>query len=425
MAFLEAPSLRLAWFVVIAVFVSAFLQNQVKFPLEDSNRNDFKHLYLGSRLLVRGESPYPAENLHQEAASIRHPDMRRLNPYVYPPFTGYFFGWLGKMDYDTANTVWFWGSQGLLLLSLCLLWGGVSTFPPLPRMALILGSVAFLFPLYRSTTAGQLNHFLLFLLSCVFALWRLGHKKTAGSVLGLAALIKVQPAFLVIWLAWKREWAALATAVVTVLLLVLIPATRYGLNPYFEYVEIAGQMGYGSSTWSEQGNSFYVDPGNIGVPAFLYRTLAENPMTENWIDLGKGAYYLSVFWALLVFGICLSCCRIRRHDEDPEMEMAVWVLGMLLIPSLFWDHYLVLALPSWLILLSRLGASGVGDWVMVAVAICWAWMGTWIVWSNPAYLSGPGILMLSLTLPPVLLLFGLSAWIARNSHFNRTGRNWQ
>src|SRR3989304_9731981 len=100
---------------------------------------------------------------------------------------------------------WFWGGHLLLLGSLAFFWGGVRVFHPHERAGIMAASVCLLFPLYRSTQAGQLNAVLLFMLSAVFWLWRNGHKQWAGAVLGLAALVKVQPAFLVLWLFRKRE----------------------------------------------------------------------------------------------------------------------------------------------------------------------------------------------------------------------------
>src|SRR3972149_1941900 len=95
------PSQRLAWLIVVSVSLAVYLRIQVQLPLEppNLNRNDLKHLYLGSRILLRGENPYPFAALSEEAALVRHPHMQYLNPYVYPPFTGYLFGWLGKLDY--------------------------------------------------------------------------------------------------------------------------------------------------------------------------------------------------------------------------------------------------------------------------------------------------------------------------------------
>jgi hypothetical protein len=408
----------MAWLIVVSVSLAVYVRLQIQLPLEppNLNRNDLKHLYLGSRILLRGENPYPFEALQKEAEVVRHPHMQYLNPYVYPPFTGYFFGWLGKLDYESAARVWFWGGHLLLLGSLALLWGGMKVFHPMQRAGIMAVSVSLLFPLYRSTQAGQLNAVLLFFLSAVFWLWRNGYKKWAGSALGLAALIKVQPAFLVLWLLRKKEWRALAAAAVAVPVLVLIPATRYGLGPYRDYFEVMGQMRYGSSTWSDQGAAYYVEEGNIGVPALFYRTLSDNPKTEPWVEAGAAAYWLSVIWGLAALLLCWFCCRTGRRDEDPEMEMGAWIWGMLLIPSLFWDHYLVLALPAWFILISRLAESGTSEGTLWITALCWGWISLWFQWFRPENLSGIGLLYLNATLPPVLILFFLSLRMAKTSH---------
>jgi hypothetical protein len=421
-----ATATRHAWLVVLVVLLAVFLQEQVLAPLlnySDQERrayhaNDLKHLYLGGRLLLRGENPYPAESLHLEAARVRHPEMRTLNPYVYPPFAGYFFGWLGEMDYEKAKLLWYWGSQACLLASILLFAYPPSGVPLTGWLAVLAASVAFFAPLGRSVTAGQLNHFLLLLLSLVFFFWRRGGKKAAAALIGLAAMIKVVPGFFVLWLGWKREWGAFATALVVMILLVLIPGVRFGLNPYFDYVSVLADMGFGRSTWSDQGAAFYVDKGNIGLPALLYRTLAPNPRTEPWVDLGSTAYVLCLLWALGVLAVCLLCCRVRRRDEDPEMELGAWLFGMLLIPSLFWDHYLVLALPAWWTLAARLSRSGLDDFALALVAFSWVWAGwRFYYWADGAYLSGVGVLCQNAPLPAVLFLFALCAWMARNGEW--------
>lgn len=431
MMFQAGPSQHLAWLVVLAVLCAVFLQEQVLLPLQDYGEsgaslyhaNDLKHLYLGSRILLRRENPYPAYNLHQEAGRVRHPDMVRLNPYVYPPFTGYFFSWLTLFDYETVKHIWFWGSQALLVASLALFLIHPSGCPPLSWLTVLIASVAYFFPLFRSTTAGQLNHVLLFLFSLIFMLWRTGARKMAGTVIGLATLIKVQPALLIVWLVWKREWGPFLCCLLTIVVLILFPAVHFGLQPNFDYLSVLGDMAYGHSTWSDQGAAFYVDAGNIGFPALVYRLFTTNPRTIPWLNLGPIPYLLCILWAFTILGVCLACCRVRRRDEDPEMEMSTWILGMLLIPSLFWDHYMVLAIPCWFTLFSRIAQSGLGEGGMALVAACWAFMGwKWkYFWpTDEPLLHGTSLLYLNTPLPAVIVLFLLCAWMARDSHL-RTG----
>lgn len=427
----SGPGQRQAWLLVLVVLVTIFFREQILAPIRNYadpqlrtyHANDLKHLYLASRIVLRGENPYPYDNLRLETLEVRHPDMQTLNPYVYPPFTAYFFWWFGKLDYETAKWIWFWGSQICLLLSMLLFLSAPSGRATLGWSAVLVATVAISFPLWRSTTAGQLNHFLLLLLSLTFWLWGAGHKRAAGAVLGFAAMIKVLPAFLVVWLGWKREWPALGIAIVTILVLVLLPGLYFGLNPYFHYLSVLKDMGFGSSTWSDQGATFYVDEGNIAVPALFYRLFRENPKTTAWIDLGPTAYILSVLWALAVIGLCLACCRVQRRDEDPEMEISAWTLGMLLIPSLFWDHYIILALPAFWTLLMRLPYAGVSEAWMVGAGVLWVWANAWFLWFNPANLSGLRMLYLNASTPAVVALFLIAIWLARQSDFKITHRD--
>jgi len=293
-------------------------------------------------------------------------------------------------------------------------------FSPLARATILLASVAFSFPLYRATDAGQLDHFLLLLISLILFLWRKRWKKSAGAVIAFAALVKVVPGFLGLWLMWKREWSAFGAAVASGVVLILLPGTVFGLTPYFDYLPIALEMGYGSSTWAEAGNAFHVDPGNIGFPALVYRLFHENPRTDALLHLGFLVKVVCWLWALAILAGCIVCCRVQRRDEDPEMEIGAWTLGMLLIPSLFWDHYLVLALPAWILLTSRLTAIGVSNRILWIAVIAWAMTCLRMDWANPEYLSGWKMLVLNLPLPAVILLFLLSMWMAATSRMPET-----
>lgn len=409
----SSPHQRLIGIFVCLLLLVVFYYNQIVAPLSHYPANDFKHLYLASILLADDISPYPAENLFQAGMEVGHSDLKQLNPYVYPPFTGYFFWWLGLMDYPTAKLLWFWLGHLLLLISGVLLYRLLPELEGLSRLVLLLGSVALFFPLMRSSTAGQLNLWLLFLFCLAIWLWSVGSKKSAAGVVALAALIKVVPAYLLLWMAWKREWGALFIAVVVMLGLVFVPAVQHGLQPWFEYLQLLPQMGYGSSTWSEVGANFYVDPGNIAFPALVYRTMVDNPVTQSWVDWPRLAKSLCLIWAVGVVLICLWACRVWRKDEDPAMEMGCWITGMLLIPSLFWDHYLVLMLPAWVLLVARLPGLARNELWFAVIAGCWVWLCWRFYWFDPNLLSGWRLLWLNAPLPSVVVLFLVSANVAK------------
>lgn len=116
--------------------------------------NDFKHLYLGARLLEGGRSPYDADLLLRAARDAGLPS---INPFVYLPTTGLMLRPLVELDYPQAQMAWFW-------FNWVLAWAVVLGGPWLLRVprpaaarlagaAFLAGSMTF----FRQQTAGQMN----------------------------------------------------------------------------------------------------------------------------------------------------------------------------------------------------------------------------------------------------------------------------
>src|SRR5690606_26082633 len=108
--------------------------------------------------------------------------------------------------------------------------------------------------------------------------------------------------------------------------------------------------------------------------------------------------------------IYLSVLLQNYKYQTETVDDATWcstLLLALLIPSLMWDHYLVmLLLPvAWMVKVCLHS----GRFVFMAIVICCYGI-TCIPWNFEAdsWRSGPGIPFMSLKLWPVLGLFGLS-----------------
>ncbi len=377
------------------------------------NNNDFKHLYLGMKALLDGISPYSFQALHHQAALQGHRQIA-LNPYVYLPFTGHALSFLAPFRLEQAAAVWFsinhlFTAGVVLILS--------SLWPRQRSLAAALLTLAFALsiPLVRTLTAGQLNMALLFMICLAWRCLHNNRPKTSGAILAFAALFKLMPGIFGLYFLLQRRWVAAASMTLVGLLLFLLSTGLAGLATTFEFLPILQQMGYGKSTWPEVF-SFWDDPPNQSLNSFFTHIFATNDHTTPWINLGQTAANLATIFAVIVLLLAYLKRTSRSARSIPEQSIftpaddhayaATLLLG-LLIPSLMWDHYLVMTIfPVALLLRDSLASKRY--LITTSIVLCYGVICLPWPFSHPAFQHGTGILLMSLKLWPTLILFGLN-----------------
>jgi hypothetical protein len=178
-------------------------------------------------------------------------------------------------------------------------------------------------------------------------------------------------------------------------------------------------MSYGKSTWQEHGATFWKEPANQSINSFLTHALvAGNRVTVPWYDGTQGTANV-LTWIATAGLIGLFCLLGLKTWKDrsagfPLRDQALFhstTCLMLLVPSLMWDHYLVMLLPAacWLLTLSiefrrfAPGFAAAAGWMVIA----WPWKP-----DAAAYRVDAGLLLMSLKLWPALVLFGLTTMAA-------------
>lgn len=329
--------------VLIVLGIFFYLHSSV-FLSYFSHRNDFAHLYLAGFLAERGGDFFdPALMLKtHKALSIS----TGLNPFVYPPFFALLLIPLAWFSYDTAWTLFFLLSHAAYLAALALtvqflckpgenrlLWWGV-----------LLGLSACFYPLPRTFSAGQMNTFILLVLTSAWFLHTRRWHRTAGAVLGLGVAIKVAPAFLLLFFAWKGRWQTVLAGALTLALTVAISLAWCGPQRHSAFLQETRQMAYGSSTWAQFNQHYHVEPHNQAPSALWYRLLTQNPSTTGIANRPTLAKALSILTALAIVAALLRL-TLAGNRHETFREYSLWLIAMLLLPSLCWDHYLVQTIP--------------------------------------------------------------------------------
>ena len=243
-----------------------------------------------------------------------------------------------------------------------------------------------------------------FMLLVICGAWRLLSGKReieAGLLIGLGAAIKVAPGFFILYFLWKQRWQAAIAAGGAIALSLVISLFFFGWTVHGSFLREAGEMSYGSSTWSQLNQHYHVEPHNQAPSAAWYRLLTHNESTKGIIDsptLAKGFSYIT---ALLILGILFWGIR-RGPSPCTIWEYSLWSVGMLLLPSLMWDHYLTQMFLLIGFTIRLLLDSGRGGMLIPSIAISLLSIPYW--YDNPSYKQGWMTLLMNVKLYGLLLL---------------------
>lgn len=433
---LNSPAGRIAGLCLVLLLLVVHFRGQV-LPLVTaqgtgvpgifSHQNDYKHVYLGARLLSMGFSPYEAEVMLPFAAMMAEEEdirFRAVNPYVYPPFTALVMTPLSRPSFSTSAVAFVLINNvalfvALLLAAWCAGWRGN------PWVAAgLLAVVAWSDAVLRQNNAGQLNVVLLLGYTVVLlALKRRWPAPAIGAMAAFLALFKLSPGLLLPWFLLRRQWRHAGWMAGFGVLFTVVSVLLYGWRVHWDFLPVLRDMGYGSSTWAEYGNTFWRDPYNQSFNALFHRLFAEDPkgMITPWVALGPVvANGLTWLASLLVLGG--FAWASWRKGAPLEASFAAMVMASLLLPALFWDHYLVQAyLPAILLLALGWRMEGRGRWLLAGAVVVALVMIAWpIRFGAVQWNDGPLVVLHNLKLLSALVLFGAALWVAAKGPDGRT-----
>lgn len=239
----------------------------------------------------------------------------------------------------------------------------------IPDVAFALAALLALPPVLADLSHGNVNIFILFLVTACLEAYRRGWDVTSGLVLALAIACKVTPLLFVAYFGWKRAWRVLAgCAAGLVLWLAVVPGLALGWEHNQELLQ----------DWSAlmverpllKGEVTTEHP-NQAIPGFTYRLFTASPSFiryektpdgdiptpaeyHNLMDIGRPAAWtvvkgLTLAFGLLVMGLCRSP---QRQGLRFAAECSLIVLGMLLFSERTWKHHAVTLLLPFTVLAS-------------------------------------------------------------------------
>lgn len=398
--------------------------------------NDFKHIYLGMQALASGDEPYSPASLVVQARrhGLQNAD---LNPYVYPPFTGLSLTFLAPLQFEAAAHVWFLLNLVFTTVSIWLIaWSLCAGMKDEPRrcgigvlFGLVMLAIGLNHPYIRTLTAGQLTCVLLLCQSAAFAALRSRRNALAGGILGFAALFKLTPGLFLFYFLLRRRWHALASMAAACVILLGISLAFTGREIHARFLTILPQMGYGHSVWEEHNATFWKDPWNQSVNSFMTHIMVSgNKVASPWLAMSQQtANRLTIIVSALLCALFIWCVKSQKRTGVAGDEMTVAdeagymgaIALALLLPSLMWDHYLLLlVLPaSWLACYYGLRRR----WMLLAV-VCVLYGAASAPWhfDSPLFQAGWAVPLMSMKLFPVLGMYVMCCGAAKTENACRS-----
>jgi hypothetical protein len=314
-----------AWALVFIIW-AAFLQvyvRMIRLTLADPSHSDFTIFYYTARLVADGLPMYGVSPTRYGVPwAADH--LGNLNP---PHFQLLVLP-LGHMSYGAALAVWVLISLTCLTSSVALIVRELNVPFSWPRLwlwgAFTISSAAF-------TTVAvtcELTFVLMLPFTLAWRAWRGRRWVAAAAWLGACASFKLFLLLFVPWLAWRRQWRALAAFFLCGAAMVAIGVAIFGVGSYGQWLETLGRIGW---WWL---------PLNASWQGFISRILSGGATVAPLISRPDLVRALTVAGSAMIAGLTLIAAARARPDDDRTLLLLFG--GAILCSPLGWVYYLPL-----------------------------------------------------------------------------------
>ena len=345
--------------------------------------SDLRVNYIGALALREGLNPYDNAVALQVAGreAIPYVGTRLWAMVTNPPTAMLYFAPYSAMPLAAARLAFLAVNHVALLATAALTWRLVRpALPPAVWLGLVLGVVALLDPFLLAFRLGQVD--LVIGLALAAAAYRLrnGDDAWAGVCIGLAAMLKISPALLALYLLWRGRRRALAGLAATVGIIGALSVGLAGLEAWQYYLTVRlPDLLAGSALFN-----------NLSLPGLILRVFMGPELAQGILDVQPAiplARLLIAVWMLVAVGATArSLGRRTRTGRSFVLEFSLAVVAALVVSGVTWPHYLAWLLP------------------LVGLSLAFRWPTDASRWS--AVLSGAGLALASLPLDAYGGLFG-------------------
>jgi Glycosyltransferase family 87 len=296
---------------------------------------DFNVNWVAAQRLVDHQPLYDAAASRAEAVRDVSPRMRffydsPFSSYIGPPLTALVHAPLLLFPHDTSLALFRLFALLGMVIAIVVTASALGPRRRLPTALVGIGGLLLFAATLRTLQLGQGHE--LVMLGLAAGIWGTARERwaVAGIGLGVATVLKLSPALLVVYLLLNRKWRAVGWATATVALLNVAAGAVGRPGDLVVWIrDIAPSA-------SEGTRHMY----NQALPAWLARLFSGFPDVVTHGSIGAW-HLLGITFAL---GATFGLWRARRHHAVEPLALGVLVLVGLIAGPLTWDHYTVWAL---------------------------------------------------------------------------------
>lgn len=369
--------------VVAVVGALAYLRLALLDVLGIEVPSDLRVNYIGALALRDGLNPYDNTVALQVAGreAIPYVGTRLWAIVTNPPTAMLYFMPYASMPLEAARLAFLAVNHLALLATAALTWRMVRpALPPWVWLGLVLGVVALLDPFLLAFRLGQVD--LVIGLALAAAAYRLrgGDDAWAGACIGIAAMLKIAPGLLALYLLWRGRWKALGGLAATVAVVGLLSLALAGVDAWHYYLTVRlPDLLAGSALFN-----------NLSLPGLILRAFMGPELAKGFLDLQPDIAPARLLIAIAVLAVVVVTARAlgreARAGRAFVLEFSLAVATALVISGVTWPHYLAWLLP------------------LVGLSLTFSWPTGASRWT--AILTGAGLALASLPLDAYGGLFG-------------------
>lgn len=195
-------------------------------------------------------------------------------------------------------------------------------------------------PLRQQVLQGQLNLVLLAILTAAWMADRRGRPILAGSLVGMAAAVKLFPGFVIVYFLVTRRFVSAVAAVTSAGLTMMLALVVLGPQAFRDYLrEVMPMVSTFTNIWA-----------NASLAGFWTKWF-DGGVTNTVIPPGPAhippvVFLPAIAWAGLVISMIATLAvwahKVRRLP--PDRGFGITLVAMLLLSPITWDHYFLLLL---------------------------------------------------------------------------------
>jgi alpha-1,2-mannosyltransferase len=197
------------------------------------------------------------------------------------------------------------------------------------------------YPLLKGYALGNAQTFLTFGFVVMLYLWTTGRERSAGVVAALLALVKPQYALLLLWMAVRRRWGAMAAFLACAGVMLAVSVAVFGWHNNLDYLGVLASLSHkAQSHFANQSmfgtiNRMIFNGENLGYTPYVYTPYIP------WV------YRVTVLTSLLLVGAALlfPWGKLRGTTAD----LAAMGLASVAASPMAWEHHygVVVGIFTW------------------------------------------------------------------------------